>query len=35
LGPLGRMANALFVAGQVQSIFDYRFEAVEQIFHKS
>lgn len=34
LGPLGRIANALFVASQVQSIFDYRFEAVEQIFHK-
>ena len=34
LGPLGKIANALFVAGQVQGIFDYRFEAVEQIFHK-
>lgn len=34
LGILGRVANAIFVAKEVQGIFDYRVEAVEKIFHQ-
>lgn len=33
-GVLGNLANRIFVAGEVQGIFDYRFEAVERIFHQ-
>lgn len=33
-GFLGRLANVLFVAREVQGIFDYRFEIVEEIFHR-
>lgn len=32
LGPLGQIANALFVSRQVASIFDYRFRKLEQLF---
>jgi ligand-binding SRPBCC domain-containing protein len=32
LGPLGRIANALFVAGQLRRIFDYRFKKIKEIF---
>jgi len=32
LGPLGKIANALFVKHQLQQIFDYRFKKVDEIF---
>ncbi|MDZ4664769.1 MAG: SRPBCC family protein [Bacteroidota bacterium] len=32
LGPLGKIANALFVKHQLQKIFDYRFKKVDEIF---
>lgn len=35
LGILGRLANFLMVARQVRKIFDFRFQAVERIFHGS
>jgi len=34
LGILGRIANALFVKNKLQSIFDYRFKKVEEMFGK-
>ena len=34
LGILGDIANRLFVRAKLQSIFDYRFEAVEKLFGK-
>ena len=34
LGPLGAIANGLFIKGQLEGIFDYRFKAVERIFGK-
>lgn len=35
LGPLGRLANALFVGREVNRIFDYRFRALNSIFKSS
>lgn len=32
LGPLGQLANTLFVARQLHQIFDYRFKKVEELF---
>jgi ligand-binding SRPBCC domain-containing protein len=32
LGPLGELARSVFVTRQVESIFDFRHEAVERIF---
>lgn len=34
LGPLGRIANALFVAREVRRIFAFRFKAVDRIFNQ-
>lgn len=34
-GILGRLANAILVAREVRGIFDYRFKAVERIFHQA
>lgn len=34
LGWLGRLANVLFVGRQVNSIFEFRHQAVERIFNK-
>ena len=31
LGPIGRLANALFVQRQLKQIFDYRFQAIERL----
>ncbi|GAB3658089.1 SRPBCC family protein [Echinicola sediminis] len=33
-GPLGMIANAVFIRRQLQKIFDYRFKAVEEMFGK-
>jgi len=32
LGPLGRIANTVFVRKQLEGIFDYRLKAVEKLF---
>ncbi|MBM3922212.1 MAG: SRPBCC family protein [Sphingomonadales bacterium] len=32
LGPLGQLANTLFVAAQLRQIFDYRYQKVEELF---
>lgn len=32
LGPLGQLANTLFVASQLRQIFDYRYQKVEELF---
>ncbi|HAL94802.1 MAG TPA: hypothetical protein DCP55_02270, partial [Chitinophagaceae bacterium] len=34
LGPLGDLANALFVRAKLKKIFDFRYEAVENLFGK-
>jgi ligand-binding SRPBCC domain-containing protein len=34
LGPLGDLANALFVRDKLKKIFDFRYEAVENLFGK-
>lgn len=34
LGILGRVANGLFVAKQLEDIFEYRFKIVDQLFNK-
>ncbi len=34
LGPLGDLANALFVRHKLKKIFDFRYEAVENLFGK-
>ncbi|MBD8489602.1 SRPBCC family protein [Echinicola sp. CAU 1574] len=34
MGPLGAIANAVFIRKQLQGIFDYRFKAVEEKFGK-
>ncbi|WP_215225294.1 SRPBCC family protein [Echinicola shivajiensis] len=34
LGPLGALANAVFIKRQLKQIFDYRFKAVEEKFGK-
>ncbi|UCS95742.1 SRPBCC family protein [Echinicola marina] len=34
MGPLGVIANAVFIKKQLQQIFDYRFKAMEQKFGK-
>ena len=34
LGPAGQIANALFVSRQVRSIFDYRYQKLEELFGK-
>lgn len=34
MGPLGKIANALFIKKQLKTIFDFRFQAVEEIFGK-
>jgi ligand-binding SRPBCC domain-containing protein len=33
-GPIGRLANAVFVKGKVEGIFDYRTKAIEEMFGK-
>ena len=33
MGILGAVANSLFIRSKLQEIFNYRFEAVERIFH--
>lgn len=33
-GPLGKIANELFIKKQLKQIFDFRFKAVEEIFGK-
>ncbi len=33
-GPIGHITNALFVARKVESIFDYRYRRLEQLFGK-
>jgi len=33
-GPIGNIANAIFVSNKIEEIFDYRFKAVEQLFGK-
>ena len=35
LGIAGRMANSLFVAREVRSIFDYRFHVLKDLFSKT
>jgi ligand-binding SRPBCC domain-containing protein len=32
MGPLGQLANTLFVAAQLRQIFDYRYKKVEELF---
>jgi ligand-binding SRPBCC domain-containing protein len=32
LGPLGQLANTIFVAAQLRQIFDYRYKKVEELF---
>lgn len=32
LGPLGHLANGLFVRSQLKQIFDYRYKKVEELF---
>jgi len=32
LGPLGQLANTVFVAAQLRQIFDYRYKKVEELF---
>ncbi len=34
LGPLGKIANALFVKGQLKEVFDYRYKKVEELFNQ-
>lgn len=34
LGPLGRLANALFVRRQLEGIFRFRYQKVEEVFGK-
>lgn len=34
LGILGRLANSLFVAKQLEDIFEYRFKVVDELFNK-
>ena len=34
-GPIGNIANAIFVSNKIEEIFDYRFKAVEQLFGKN
>jgi len=34
LGPLGNIANALFIRGQLEGIFRFRFSKVEELFGK-
>jgi ligand-binding SRPBCC domain-containing protein len=34
MGILGELANRLFIRGQLDGIFKYRFERVEQMFGK-
>ena len=34
LGPLGRLANRLFVQAQLREIFDYRWNKLEALFGK-
>jgi ligand-binding SRPBCC domain-containing protein len=33
-GPIGTLANAVFVKGKVEQIFDYRTKAIEELFGK-
>ncbi len=33
-GPIGNIANALFVSNKIEEIFDYRVKAVERLFGK-
>ncbi|MBL7995038.1 SRPBCC family protein [bacterium] len=32
-GPLGRVAHTLLIRHQLQDIFDYRYNAIQEIFH--
>lgn len=34
-GPIGRLANALFVAREVRSIFEYRYNVLKDYFNKA
>ncbi len=34
LGPLGVMANSLFIKGQLEGIFEFRFKRTEELFGK-
>jgi hypothetical protein len=31
-GPIGRLANAIFVGGEVNAIFDFRYKKLESMF---
>lgn len=33
-GPIGTLANRIFVAQKIESIFQYRYQAIEQLFAK-
>jgi ligand-binding SRPBCC domain-containing protein len=33
LGPLGKIANTLFVKKQLKEVFDYRYQKVEELFN--
>jgi ligand-binding SRPBCC domain-containing protein len=34
-GPIGRIAHALLIRGQLQEIFDYRYNVIEKIFNEN
>ena len=33
MGPIGQLANAIFIKGQLKNIFDFRYNKLEEIFN--